>query len=182
MPMPLSMSFIKSLLNPQTNDLINISFSIDEVSNIRANSYSNSNKSENKTISELIANSKSQNMKEKDGFYGTTYADDPLNITKRVINPLYFEILSPEIKDLLEKRNCTSFPCFQELEYGPDIFDSRKMIYEEGCDVSKDILKVKFRWAYKRTIWPKSRKFSVCTIPKVRSYITFLYKPNPSTT
>ena len=177
MILPPNMKFLKMSFNQQTNNLRNILSSKDNASNVPANSNLENNYSYKRnytTVSEVFENSKTQNSKDENKSYNTIY-DDTLNVTKKIISPLYFENLSPQIKDLLVKRNCKTFPCFQDFEDEPDVFKTRKIIYKEGCDVSRKFLKVKLRWSYQRTITPNSKSFRVCTLPKVRYKKFFMY-------
>ena len=93
--------------------------------------------------------------------------DENLNITRRVIQPLNFVNLPKDIKKLLIKRNCTSFPCSQKVEDEDSLFKTRRKMYKEGCKVSSGLLKVKRRWSHLMDKYPRSNNFHLCKIPKV---------------
>ena len=96
----------------------------------------------------------------------------PLKKHIRKINPLYYPQLSKNIKKLLSIRNCTSFPCSQNVWEGKSYFRSRRIIYKNGCKASKYLLNDKRKVARERVLIPYSKNFRVCTIPKV-NYIFF---------
>ena len=91
----------------------------------------------------------------------------PLKKHRYKINPLYYNQLSQNIKNLLAKRCCKSFPCSQKFREGKYYFRSRRKIYKEGCKASKSLLNRKTVLSNERVFIPKSNNFKVCTIPKV---------------
>ena len=96
----------------------------------------------------------------------------PLKKHIRKINPLYYPQISKNMKKLLAKRSCTSFPCSQNVREGKFYFRSRRIIYKNGCKASKYLLNDKRKVARERVLIPYSKNFRVCTIPKV-NYIFF---------
>ena len=159
----------------KTNDINNVISIKDKKSNISTNKMDTYQLQKDAgdikrllddTFTKPNQDSKPKIFNETDFYFRKNY-DETLDINQRLIHPLFFKDLPINVKNLLERRNCKSFPCHQDIKVEKDIFNSRKKTYIEGCEVINKYLKVRIISPYQKIITPRSRNFRVCALPKV---------------